>query len=134
MLDAIGCKRSDGDVVVDVPDVEAAVLGHHAACDLLQPGLILAEHPCDTSDGEDGAGSGHGQAARARACAQFQGNSSSIRLAGWSAIRARTSASQACGSTSLRLAVTMTPYTSPARPPPRSHPPTTHAFRPPPKP
>jgi hypothetical protein len=38
---------------------------------------------------------------------QFQGRSWSIRLAGWSCSRARTSASQACGSMSLSLAVSM---------------------------
>jgi hypothetical protein len=38
---------------------------------------------------------------------QFHGRSSSIRWAGCSAIRARTSASQACGSTSFNLAVTI---------------------------
>ena len=38
---------------------------------------------------------------------QFQGSSSSRRLAGWSGRRARTSASQACGSTSLSLAVSI---------------------------
>ena len=35
----------------------------------------------------------------------FHGSSSSRRLTGWSAMRARTSASQACGSTSLRRQV-----------------------------
>ena len=38
---------------------------------------------------------------------QFQGSSSSRRLAGWSGRRASTSASQACGSTSLSLAVSI---------------------------
>ena len=52
------------------------------------------------------------QAALARAelgrlAFQFQGSSSSRRLAGWSGRRARTSASQACGSTSLSLAVSI---------------------------
>src|SRR5206468_3855632 len=48
-----------------------------------------------------------GYAAALASCAgfQFQGRSSSIRLAGWSCSRARTSVSQACGSTSLSLAV-----------------------------
>ena len=52
------------------------------------------------------------QAAWARAKAgrlifQFQGSSSSRRFEGWSGSRARTSASQACGSTSLSLAVSI---------------------------
>jgi magnesium-transporting ATPase (P-type) len=46
------------------------------------------------------------QAARAtRAACQFQGSNSSIRLTGWSAMRARASASHAWGSTSLRRQV-----------------------------
>ena len=75
-----------------------------------------------------------GQAARAvaaRGCGrQFQGNSSSSRCAGWPAIRARTSASHACGSTPFILAVTMSPYMSAARRPPRSDPQNSHDFRP----
>ena len=52
------------------------------------------------------------QAAWARAEAgrlifQFQGSNSSRRFEGWSCSRARTSASQACGSTSLSLAVSI---------------------------
>src|SRR5437016_7973730 len=53
---------------------------------------------------------------------QFHGRSSSIRWAGCSAIRARTSASQACGSTSFILAVTIRLYIAAARCPPRSEP------------
>ncbi len=44
-------------------------------------------------------------AAAVTAGCQFQGSSSASRLAGWSAMRRSTSASQACGSTSLSLAV-----------------------------
>ena len=42
-----------------------------------------------------------------RAAAQFHGRRSPIRLAGWSGSRASTSASQACGSTPLSLAVSI---------------------------
>ncbi len=61
---------------------------------------------------------------------QFQGSSSSIRLTGCSAMRARTSASQACGSTSLSWAVWFSEWSTAARCPPRSEPPNSHAFRP----
>ena len=47
--------------------------------------------------------------------AQFQGSSSSSWFAGCSAMRARTSASQACGSTSLSLAVPIKPNMMAAR-------------------
>ena len=61
---------------------------------------------------------------------QFQGNSSSSRWAGWVAMRARTSASQACGSTPFILAVTMRLYMAAARCPPRSDPQNSHDFLP----
>src|SRR6266404_1673420 len=61
---------------------------------------------------------------------QFQGSSSSSLWTGCSAIRARTSASQACGSTSFILAVTMMLYMAAARCPPRSEPANNHDFRP----
>ena len=51
----------------------------------------------------------------ALAVAQFHGSRSSRRWAGWSAMRASTSGSQACGSTSLILAVTIRLYISAAR-------------------
>src|SRR5204862_3556861 len=47
-----------------------------------------------------------------------------------SAMRARTSASQACGSTSFILAVTIRLYMIAARSPPRSEPQNNHDFRP----
>ena len=47
-----------------------------------------------------------------------------------SAIRLRTSASQACGSTLLSLAVPMRVYIAAARTPPRSEPQNSHDFRP----
>ena len=46
---------------------------------------------------------------------QFDGRSSSSRCAGWVAMRERTSASQACGSTPFILAVTMRLYMTAAR-------------------
>jgi transposase len=56
-----------------------------------------------------GGSGGVAQAAfAARFCGrQFQGRRSAMRLAGWSGRRASTSASQACGSMSLSLAVSM---------------------------
>jgi len=53
---------------------------------------------------------------------QFQGRSSSSRFCGCPAIRRRTSASQACGLTSLSLAVPISVYMAAARLPPRSEP------------
>ena len=50
--------------------------------------------------------------------------------AGWLAMRARTSASHALGSTSLSLAVVMREYMAAARSPPRSLPENSQAFRP----
>ena len=61
---------------------------------------------------------------------QFQGRSSGSRDCGNSAIRPRTSASQACGSISLSLAVPMRVYIAAVRPPPRSEPANNHDFRP----
>src|SRR6478735_7738655 len=49
---------------------------------------------------------------------QFHGSSSSSLWTGCSAMRARTSASQACGSTSFILAVTIRLYITAARSPP----------------
>src|SRR6202040_2240272 len=60
----------------------------------------------------------------------FHGRSSSIRWAGCSAIRAMTSASQACGSTLFNLAVTIRLYITAARWPPRSEPANNHDFLP----
>src|SRR5436190_22987246 len=50
--------------------------------------------------------------------------------AGCSAIRARASASQACGSTPFSLAVTIRLYIAAARRPPRSDPANSHDFLP----
>ena len=50
--------------------------------------------------------------------------------AGCPAMRARTSASQACGSTPFILAVTIRLYSAAARCPPRSEPANNHARRP----
>ena len=67
---------------------------------------------------------------RALAGRQFHGSSSSSREPDGSAMRARTSASQACGSTSFILAVTIRLYMAAARWPPRSEPQNSHDFRP----
>ena len=53
-----------------------------------------------------------------------------MREAGWPAMRASTSASQACGSMSFILAVTISLYIAAARSPPRSEPANNHDFLP----
>jgi len=53
-----------------------------------------------------------------------------MREAGWSAMRRSTSASQACGSMSLSLAVAIRVYIAAARSPPRSEPANNQARRP----
>ena len=65
-----------------------------------------------------------GYAARSccRAALQFHGRSLSSRSCGVSAVRARTAASQAWGSTLLSVAVPMSVYMAAARTPPRSEP------------
>src|SRR5205823_11630591 len=62
-----------------------------------------------------------------KAC-QFHGSNSSSFWAGCSAMRPRTSASQACGSISFILAVTIRLYITAARSPPRSEPQNHHAL------
>src|SRR6266446_10653617 len=114
LLQAFDAKGREGgyrNVVVDIADVEAAVFRLHVEGDFFQQGFVFVEHLCHLGDGEDLARRRHVQAAlaMARRSAQFQGSSSSTRLAGCSAMRARMSASQACGSTSFSLAVTMRP-------------------------
>src|SRR5665213_956725 len=61
---------------------------------------------------------------------QCHGSSSSILLAGCPAIRASTSASQACASILFILAVTIRLYIAAARCPPRSEPANNHDFLP----
>src|ERR1700757_634278 len=61
---------------------------------------------------------------------QFQGSSSSSRWAGWAAMRASTSANQACGSTPFILAETIRLYMAAARRPPRSDPQNSQDLRP----
>ena len=61
---------------------------------------------------------------------QFQGRSSSSRWTGRSLIRARTSASQACGSTSFSLAVEIRVTMNAARSAPRSEPANSQDLRP----
>ena len=85
--------------------------------------LNAAQHcGLDVIEGDlepDDAVAGHAAAFPSLAWAQFQGSSSCRREAGWSAIRASTSASQACGSTSFSLAVSISEYIAAARSPPR---------------
>src|SRR3954468_17913031 len=97
-------------VLADPVDPEAAIFGEHVDRQVVQPVFVLAEQIGDVADREDGADRRHDQAAWLRAAEfgrQFHGSSSSIRWAGCPAMRARTSASQACGSTSFSLAVTI---------------------------
>lgn len=88
-------------------DPDQTVLGFHFDGDFGEPVFIFTEFPgdeCDSSHGMDFVDV-HCQAAIAEGLRQFHGSNSSRRLAGCSAIRASTSVSQACGSTSLSLAV-----------------------------
>src|SRR3954447_15740424 len=82
-------------------------------------------HPC----GINAAITGHATSLAGWRC-QFHGSNSSIRWAGCPAMRARTSASQACGSISFNLAVTIRLYIAAARCPPRSEPANSHDFLP----
>src|SRR4029077_13650524 len=101
------------------------------------PVFILTEHFGDEGDGADVMNlvdGGHVQAAAVAtldACGlQFHGSNSLSGWAGYVAMRARTSASQACGSTSFILAETMRLYMAAARSPPRSEPAKSHDFLP----
>src|SRR5438445_6061746 len=123
-----------GDTILgDAVDAKAAVFGEHVDREVVQPAFVLAEQVGDVVDREDGADGHHGQAAwvcgAKRGC-QFHGRRSSILWAGCSAMRARTSASQACGSMLFNLAVTIRLYIAAARCPPRSEPANNHDFRP----
>ena len=87
-------------IVADAMDPYAAVFSVHFAGHLGEPALIDREvlrHAADRCDMMDLV-DGPDQAAREIAIAggdQFHGRNSSIRCAGWVAMRARTSASQA---------------------------------------
>jgi hypothetical protein len=103
-------------------DPDQAVLLVHFAGDVPQPVLVLAEHFGDAGDGMnmvDLVDRAQGQAATAVIVGalgvQFHGSNSSSRCAGWVAMLARVSASQACGSTPLILAVTIRLYIAAAR-------------------
>src|SRR5580704_11394939 len=124
-------------IVARAIDPDQSVLLIHFVGDVPQPVLVLAEHFSDEGNGADMMNlvdGGQGQAAAANMAdslgVQFHGNRSSSRWAGYIAIRARTSASQACGSTSFILAVTMRLYMAAARLPPRSDPQNNHDFLP----
>lgn len=79
-----------GDLLIVGPvDPEATVLQFHVDIDLPQQLGVLAEHFGGEREGVDPGDRSHGQAAslvpdRGR---QFQGRSSSMRLAGWSLTR-----------------------------------------------
>ena len=110
LLQALDAVFGEGGyaVLADAVDVQAAVLGEHVDREVVQPVLILAELLGDVANREDGGYGSHGQAARvtdALAERQLRGRSSSSPWTRCSAMRASTSASQACGSMSLILAV-----------------------------
>ncbi len=106
--------KSHDAIVAEVLDPDQSILLIHVYGDVPQPILVFTEHcrhPSDRGDVVDFVGRRHGQAARTMAAPglgfQFQGSNSSSRCAGWEAIRASTSANQACGSTSFIFAVTI---------------------------
>ena len=86
--------------------------------------LVIGGWPAGWLSGVGGPPEVEGYAAKAccRSAFQCQGRSSCSRVCGRSAIRSRTSASQACGSTSLSFAVPMSVDMTAARTPPRSEP------------
>src|SRR3954454_1249060 len=97
-------------VLADPVDPKATVFQEHVDRQIEDPIFVLAEQIGDVADREDGADRRHGQAAWLRAAEfgrQFHGSNSSIRWAGCPAMRAKTSASQACGSALFNLAVTI---------------------------
>src|SRR3954452_5910802 len=109
-------------ILADPVDPKATVLGEHVDRQIEDPIFVVAEHSGDVADREDGADRRHNQAAWLRGAEpgrQFPGRSSSILWAGCPAMRAGTSASQACGSTSFGLAVTIRLQIAAARCPPR---------------
>src|SRR5262249_26587122 len=124
-------------VVARTIDPDQSVLLIHFIGDVPKPVLVLAEHFGDEGDGADMMNlvdRGQGQAAAPTVAdaldVQFHGSNSFSRWAGYMAIRDSTSASQACGSTSFILAVTMRLYMAAARSPPRSDPQNSHDFLP----
>jgi hypothetical protein len=111
LLDAFIGEGQDP-VVIDGPvHPDDAVLGLETEGQVLDERFADAEVPGDTFDGVDVMHliALHDQAAagwvRSFADLQFHGSKSSIRCAGWAAMRARISASQACGSMSFNLAL-----------------------------
>ena len=116
LLDAFIGEGQDPVVIVGAVDPDDAVLGLETEGQFLDELFADAEVPGDTFDGVDVMHliALHDQAAagcvRSFADLQFHGSSSWIRLAGWSGSRARTSASQACGSMSFSLAVAISVY------------------------
>jgi hypothetical protein len=97
-----GCRN-----VADAQDGKATVLGLHVHGDRFEAFHLFTEHSGNAGDCIDVTRRGHGHAAFAGEAdlVQFQGSSSANREAGWSAMPASTSASQARGSTLFSLAV-----------------------------
>ena len=97
-------------ILADTVDPQTAVFREHADRQVEDLIFVFAEQSGDVADRKDGADRRHDQAAWLRGAEpdrQFHGSNSSIRWAGCPAMRARTSANQACGSTSFNLAVTI---------------------------
>jgi hypothetical protein len=100
-LDAFIGEGQDPVVIVGAVDPDDAVLGLETEGQVLDERFADAEVPGDTFDGVDVMHliALHDQAAagwvRSFADLQFHGSKSSIRCAGWAAMRARISASQA---------------------------------------
>ena len=59
VLNTLGCERHDGNIVIEVQDPQAAVLRLHIHRNLMEPLLVLVQHPGDASYGEDVTGCGH---------------------------------------------------------------------------
>src|SRR3954453_14634386 len=120
-------------ILADTVDPKAPVFREHVDRQIEDPIFVFAEQIGEVADREDGADRRHDQAAWLRGAEpdrQFHGSNSSILWAGCPAMRARTSASQACGSTSFNLAVPIRLYIAAPRCPPRSEPANSHDFLP----
>src|SRR5215212_1076645 len=97
-------------ILADTVEPKATVFGEHVDRQIEDPIFVFAEQSGEVADREDGADRRHDQAAWLRGAEpdrQFHGSNSSCLWAGCPAMRARTSASQACRSTSFSLAVTI---------------------------
>lgn len=126
-------KGHDAVFVFQAVDPDEAVFRIHAERKVRDFVIGFIEIPSDEADGLDGMNFvvvGHQAARASQVLRQFHGRSSSRQPTGWSAIRPRTSASQAWGSTSLSRQVSISELATAARYPPRSEPQNSHDLRP----